>query len=44
MECNLTMEEIEMVKYLVEIALVVNTVNVDEAKRIAKQILDLPIC
>ena len=32
-----------MPKYLVEIILVVNAVNVDEAKRIASYILDLPI-
>jgi len=32
-----------MPKYLVEIILVVNAENVDEAKRIANYILDLPI-
>jgi hypothetical protein len=32
-----------MPKYLVEIILVVNTENADEAKRIANYILDLPI-
>jgi hypothetical protein len=33
----------EMSRYLVEIILVVNAENVDEAKRIANYILDLPI-
>jgi len=32
-----------MPKYLVEIILVVNAENVDEAKKIANYILDLPI-